>query len=154
MNTLQKIQQYPKDAATGLTLPLRRSLGLQDLDRHRAMIAFELEVLAKKLDKFGWERDRGTPAHDRLMTDWMDALQDYPLAEVQTACKACVIHQPSRMPNEGDVLAKIMDARRLTLSRHRKFDVPPQTISKVTPEEMAHRKAVATEILRGFGAQP
>ena len=131
---------------------MHRFLGSQDLGRHRALVAFELEVLAKKLDKFGWERDRGTLAHDRLMTDWMDALQDYPLSEVQTACKTCVIQQPSRMPNEGDVLAKIMDARRAAVSLLPKQEVP-ETVRDLTSEERAHRRAVATEILRGFGGR-
>ena len=55
----------PTGPRTGLTLPLSRSLGSQDLSRHRAMIALEMEVLAKKFDRFGWERDRGL-AGDRL----------------------------------------------------------------------------------------
>jgi hypothetical protein len=141
--------KYPKDAATGLTLPLSRSLGLQDLDQHRAMIAFELEVLAKKFDKFGWDRDRGTPAHDRLMTDWMDVLQDYPLIEVQAACKACVIRQPSRMPNEGDVLQGIMEARRMAVLRLPRKETP-QNFSKLTPDEMARKRAVAESRIKWF----
>jgi hypothetical protein len=76
------------------------------------MVAVELEVLAKKFDRFGWERDRNTPAHDRLMVDWMDALQDYPLAEIRAACRAAILANPNRMPNEGHVVAMILDARR------------------------------------------
>ena len=75
----------PTDAATGLILPLSKSLGSLDLAKHRAVVAVELEVLAKKLDRFGWERDRNSPAHDRTLIDWMDALQDYPLDEIRAA---------------------------------------------------------------------
>jgi hypothetical protein len=51
-------RNLPMDPRTGLTLPLSRSLASQDLAKHRAMIAVELEVMAKKFDRFGWERDR------------------------------------------------------------------------------------------------
>ena len=76
------------------------------------MVALELEVLAKKMDRFGWDRDRGSAAHDRLLTDWMDALQDYPLQEVQKACKAAVMENPNKIPNEGHIVAQIKKARR------------------------------------------
>ena len=76
------------------------------------MLGVELEVLAKKFDRFGWERDRNSPAHDRLLIDWMDALQDYPLDEIRAACRAAILANPNRMPNEGHVVAMIRDARR------------------------------------------
>ena len=79
--------------------------------KHKAMVGIELEVLAKKFDRFGWERDRGTPAHDRQMTDWMLVLQDYPLDEIQAACRQAVIDNPNKMPNEGHILAQIIKAR-------------------------------------------
>lgn len=44
---------HPTDTATGLILPLSKSLGSQDLAKHRAMVAVELEVMAKKFDRFG-----------------------------------------------------------------------------------------------------
>ena len=111
MNTPAILSNLPTDPKTGLTLPLSKSLASQDLAKHRAMIALELEVLAKKLDRFGWERDRNSPAHDRIVTDWMDALQDFPLAEVRAACAAHVLAKPGKMPNEGHVRAQIRAAR-------------------------------------------
>lgn len=75
------------------------------------MVALELEVMAKKMDRFGWDRDRGSLAHDRLIADWMDTLQDYPLTEVRAACRAWVQDNPRRMPNEGDIRGKILAAR-------------------------------------------
>lgn len=136
----------PRDPATGLILPLSRSLGSQDLAEHRAMIALELEVLAKKLDRFGWERDRGTHAHDRLILDWMDALQDYPLDEIRAACRSAVIDRPSQMPNEGHIIAQIMAARKSVVAAHR--DRLPMTReqpkAKVTKEQ-------AEAILRDAG---
>lgn len=75
------------------------------------MIAVELEVLAKKFDRFGWERDMGTPVGDRQVLDWMDALQDYPLDEIRDACRSAVMANPSKMPNEGHIRAEIVKAR-------------------------------------------
>ena len=116
--------ELPADAA-GVILPLRKSLGSQEFKRHQATVAFELEVLAKKVDRFGWERDRNSPAHDRLVLDWIAALSDYPLSEVQAACRVAIQEAPSKMPNEGRVLNIIRSARK----RQRAFSE-----KKTTPE--------------------
>lgn len=78
-----------------------------------------MEVLAKKFDRFGWDRDRGSAAHDRMVCDWMDALQDYPLDEVRAACRAAVLSNPNRMPNEGHVRAEIINARKRAAAQYR-----------------------------------
>jgi hypothetical protein len=88
-----------------------KSLGSQELSKHRAMVAVELEVMAKKVDRFGWDRDRGTMAHDRIVSDWMDALQDYPLGEVKAACAEWVLSNPRKMPNEGDIVSILHKCR-------------------------------------------
>ena len=103
----------------GLTPLLSTLLGSQDLAKHRAVVAFELEVLAKKFDRFGWERDRGTPTQDRLITDWMDALQDYPIDEIRAACKTAVMENPKHQPNEGHIKAQIIKARGVFLLKNR-----------------------------------
>ena len=135
MTDIPAVQQgLPKDRNTGLTLPLSRSLDSRSLDRHRALLAIELEVLAKKLDRWGWERDRGTASHDRIVTDWMDALQDFPLHEVQAACAAAVRDNPNRMPNEGHILAGIMAIRRDAVRERPKPSAPPEP-KPVTAEQ-------------------
>lgn len=90
------------------------------------MVALELEVLAKKLDRFGWERDRGSAAHDRIVSDWMDALQDYPLGEVKDACREWVTVSPRKMPNEGDILGLIGKARRTAAARFKASNPQPE----------------------------
>ena len=133
-------------ATNGLTLPLSKSLGSQDLAKHRAVVAFELEVLAKKVDRFGWERDRGTPAHDRLLLDWMNALHDYPLIEVQAACRASVLANPNKMPNEGHVVAQIEKARSSFLALQ-----PKPVLAASFPRVVnAAQKARADELVKGF----
>lgn len=111
------------------------------------MVALELEVLAKKFDRFGWERDRNSAAHDRIVTDWMDALQDFPLDEVRAACREAVKADPKNMPNEGHVLAKIMEARRAHVAALPKQEAPTPERPKVSPE-------VANEILARAGFSP
>ena len=69
------------------------------------MVAFELEVMAKKMDRFGWDRDRGSAVQDRIITDWMDALQDYPLDQIKAACREFAKTGSKRPPHEGDILA-------------------------------------------------
>lgn len=135
---------FPKDARTGLTLPLSKSLGLQDLAKHQAMVAVELEVLAKKFDRFGWDRDRNSPAHDRLLMDWIEALQDFPINEVRDACKRAVLDNPGKMPNEGHVRAEIMKARRewLLANPPRKPEPEPER-KPVSPERRAEIMAAA-----------
>lgn len=105
--------------------------------------------MAKKMDRFGWERDRGTAAHDRLMTDWMAALQDYPLPEVQAACRAWVTSNPRRMPNEGDILGKIRAARRESVARFK-------AANPAAPEPAKERvsREAAAQIMAEVGFRP
>jgi len=141
--------RHPTDTLTGLTLPLSRSLGSQEFKQHRATVAFEMEVLAKKVDRFGWDRDRGTAAQDRLIMDWMDALGDYPLSEIQAACNAAVLADPKRMPNEGHVVAHIMAARQRKAAQHKARNPAPQEPARKTVD-----KAEAAKIMAAAGFTP
>ena len=133
-------------AETGLTPLLMKFRDSQALAKHRAMLGLELEVLAKTYDRFGWERDRGTVAHDRIVTNWMDALQDYPLSEVQAACRMAVDEDPNRMPNQGHIKKIIVRERgKLRLSRS---DSPePKRDPPCSPE-------AAAQILAEAGIKP
>lgn len=115
--------------------------------KHRAAVATELEALAKKFDRFGWDRDRGTVAQDRIITDWMDALQDFPIHEIRAACKRCVLDNPNRMPNEGHVRAAILEARREAVARMPRQPEPDRDVQPVTGE-------AAVEILERAGYRP
>lgn len=109
------------------------------MTRHRATVGLELEVLAKKFDRFGWDRDRETLVHDRLMADWMAALQDYPLDEIQAACRAAVLADPKHMPNEGHIVAEIIKAR---WARVAKAPRPKEPEKPVVPFDAADRARV------------
>lgn len=117
--------------------------------KHKAMVALELEVLAKKFDRFGWERDtaKDCPAQARMITDWMDALQDYPLNEVQAACRAAVISNPNKMPNEGHVVAEIMKARKKAVAH-----LPKPPVEQ--PRAKDPDRKSGDEIMREIGFTP
>lgn len=102
-----------------------------------------MEVLAKKFDRFGWERDRGSAAHDRMVCDWMDALQDYPLDEVRAACRAAVLSNPNRMPNEGHVRAEIISARKRSAAHYS----APVAQPVLQPERTDEEKRRAAELV-------
>ena len=109
-------------------------------------MAIELEVMAKKMDRFGWDRDRGSAAHDRLVTDWMDALHDYPLEEIKAACRKWVSDNPRRMPNEGDIRGVILAQRQREIAAAPK-PAPEPKREPVTAE-------AAQEILAKAGFAP
>ena len=109
-----------------------------------------MEVLAYKFDRFGWDRDRGTAVQDRLIGDWMDALQDYPLSEVREACRACVEARPNKMPNEGHIKAEIAARRAVRFPPVLSKRAP---IAKIEERELCRPEVVA-EILRSAGFAP
>ena len=114
------------------------------------MVALELEVMAKKMDRFGWDRDRGSIAHDRAISDWMEGLQDYPLSEVQSACREWVNTNPRKMPNEGDIRGIIMSHRSKRVAR---LPRPDQGLDRqrISAERAAEIVAKAGFAPRRFG---
>lgn len=151
MNQIARQQQPPIDPATGLTLPLSNSLDSQSLDRHRAMIGLELEVISEKMDRFGWDRNRGSATQARILTDWMDALQDYPLSEIREACKRHLIAEPKTIPNEGHIIRHLRAIRREKADRHRARRPEPEPAcgqrERVSPD-------AAAKILEEAGFRP
>lgn len=125
--------------------------------RHQAMVAVELEKLAKKFDRFGWDRDRGSAAQDGMIIDWMDALCDFPLDEIQAACRAAVRDNPNRMPNEGHILQQVMAARKnkaaAFMARPAQREVEEKATQGVSDEDRAARAAFAAQLLKGFGGR-
>lgn len=103
------------------------------------------------MDRFGWERDRSSAAHDRIITDWMDALQDYPLDEIRAACREAVRLRPDDMPNEGHIVAEIMKARAhfVVVNRPAMPRPEPEPERDLPPKERrAEMGAYAQKVLR------
>lgn len=146
-------RELPKDAATGLVLPLTKSLSPQKLESHRARIGFELEVIALEYDRFGWNRDRNSPVQTRLIINWMDALQDFPLPEVQAACRAHVEANPKQMPNWGHIKALIVKARQSDAAKHR-ATLPKQDVARELSPVEVRRANAASLGLRAMQKMP
>jgi hypothetical protein len=140
--------QVPR-LANGLTPLLSGLLDSRALSKHRAMIGFEQEVLAKKVDRFGWDRDAGSAVHDRMVTDWMNALQDFPLVEVQKACIAAISAKPDKMPNEGHVKAQILAARRVSIATQPKPVEQVVTKQRLSDESEAERVSIMASFNTG-----
>lgn len=144
MSNLVPIKKKPEWLATPL---LSKSLGSREFQQHQAMVAFELEVLAKKVDRFGWDRDRGTPANDRQVTDWIEALADFTLPEVKAACKQAILDNPNKCPNEGHVKRIIEKNRAIEAAKFREYE-PPKPRREPTAEEKARVDKLADEFVR------
>ena len=136
-------QSVPR-AENGLTLPLTKYLESSALAMHQASVAMELELLAKKTDQFGWDKDRGTLLHDMMVNDWIDTLQDFPLGEIRAAIAAALDAKIGavadgkniKMPNNREVLFQIKKARDLfLLSKPRVADVEQSKEPPVTKEQ-------------------
>ena len=114
------------------------------------MIALEHEVLAKTVDRFGWDRDKGTPVHDRMVENFIEALSNFPLDEIKAAIKAAVIDRPNHMPNEGHIVGQIQKARAVRVAAYQR-QLPqheePAVKYKTGTEES--RKAFADSLLSG-----
>ena len=79
------------------------------------MVAFELEVVSTKIDRFGWGQ-MSEAMKDRLTLDWMDALDPYGLDEIKTACSVLMGSKPKDATNEHRVKAAIVAGRAKALA--------------------------------------
>jgi hypothetical protein len=113
------------------------------LQKHRALVAFELEVMAQKLRVYGWEQGRNTAARERCVRDWIAALDCFSLPEIQAACLEHIASSPNQMPHEGHIVALIMKSRKRTAGRVIERE-PEREEPRIAPER-------ATEILREAG---
>lgn len=101
-------------------------------------------MVAQKTDRFGWDRNRETPVQDRLIIDWMDALQDFTIEEIRGAIAACLDAKPGRTPNERDVLFQVHKLRARDAIKPYK---PPGNINPPpTEEEKARMNAFLAEV--------
>lgn len=112
---LSDVRGLPVDEA-GIPKPLTQSLSQRDLEQHRAKVGMVCEMLSRKYDRFGWERmDSGMKA--LILTDFMDALQNYPLSEIREAARRCEARDPDRMPKESHIRREIQTARQRKADR-------------------------------------
>ena len=121
------------------------SLSPQELSQHSAWIGVRVQAL---LDPY-WDRRPSDLVLAEIVMDWMDGLSGYSQDEIRDACRAYQ-RGPNRgrKPVPGDILAI------LAADRRAKAPVDRKTIAftpRITAEEMEQRRALASEILGGFG---
>ncbi len=108
--------------------------------QNAALVAFELEVVSAKVDRFGW-KDLSSEMKQRLSDDWTSVLRSYPISEVKRGIGDCLDDNPRRCPNEHDVKSKIMKRRQSAmqrLPRQEQVSVPHSSPdgTRITPERM------------------
>lgn len=126
---------------------LTKSLSPQELDSHRAQVGVRLEVLVRKTDKFGWDR-MDPNVRTILRKDWMDALQDFTLPEIDEACRAAVMANPDRCPNEGHIRGLILKERAAIRASLPK-PAAPEPIIRTTEE----RRAIVARVMASVGGK-
>ena len=130
----------------GLTPLLTKSLPPHELDDHRADVCVVMEMMVRKYDKFGWDQmNKGM--RQMIREDWLDALADYPVAEVRAACRQHTIDMPNKTPNEGHIKAQIIKARAAFLAKVDRPKADTSPVERVSAER-------ADEILREVGFAP
>lgn len=126
---------------------LTKLLPQHELDNHRGQVGLRLEVLVRKTDKFGWDR-MDPNVRTILRKDWMDALQDFTMDEIDAACREAVRANPDKCPNEGHIRQIIVREREAIRAALPKPE-PKQFVATEIPVE--ERRAVVAEILGKVG---
>jgi hypothetical protein len=110
------------------------------------LLAVELEVVSVKVDRFGWGQMNDT-LRKRLRQDWVDALQDFALSEVQDACRVALGGNQKDAVNEEKIKAMVVAdrARRLLA-----IPKPPEPERKIERPDAEARARIAAELLGSF----
>lgn len=119
-----------------MTQLLTLSLKPHELDNHRAEIGVEVEAA---LNNGGyWREPSSQLVKLKMLTKWMDALQNYSIKEIEAAFSQHVMKDPKRKPNEGIIYNIIVANRQRDRSSQPKEQatyIPVE--NKITPEAHA-----------------
>ena len=113
--------------------PVSERLGLEQAAQNRTLLAFELDVVSQKVQRFGWG-DMAKAMKDRLTEDWVSVLGEFPLAEVKRAIGDCLEADPKKCPTEQAVKVAIQKRRAAAMQRVSKPEPPEPKPEKVSPE--------------------
>ena len=127
-----------------------KSLTPQGLQDHRASLIFEVRVaLSAYFQPHEVEEIKAAQ-----LAWWADELQDWTREQVVYGLRQWNRENPRARPTPGDILAILMVTRGKKEAERYKASLPPPPPEPepriLTAEELAHRKAVADDILRGF----
>lgn len=134
-----------------LMKPVKERYDQQQEEQNAALVAFELDVVSQKTQRFGWH-GMDERMKQRLTDDWTDVLRVYPIAEVRRGIADCLAEYPRTCPNEDAVKVKITARRSAAAQRlPRQAVVVEEPRRKLTGEERAARKKFAEGVINGFG---
>ena len=103
-----------------------------------------------KVDRFGWGQMNDT-LRKRLRQDWVDALQDFALAEVQDACKVALGGNPRDAVNEEKIKVLVIADRARRLAAIPKQSLPAPVVDR---PDAAERQRIAAEVLKSVNFTP
>ena len=89
------------------TPELTKSLTPSQYDKHSAEIVASVKACLGNY----WQAPEDRQADALRMADWIAALEDWPIAEIQDALREWVMENPSRRPNFGHISAKLKEKR-------------------------------------------
>lgn len=127
------------------TPQVAQSLSPEQLDAHRAGIAFDVEVI---LDGY-WDRQPPADVKAGILADWADALEDWTQEQVLYGLRKWRNENPNRKPNPGHILGILKELRgrkeveRAALSKPAK---EPEQRPAPTDEERARVAAMVAEL--------
>ena len=120
-------------------------LSPQDRSEFLAWIGVRIEALLEPY----WDKRPSDLVKAEILMDWMDGLKAFTPDEIRMGCRE-YLNGPdrARKPKPGDI-SNLIGAdrrRRLALIKQPEIHAP----IRATPEEIAHRKRVAAEVLAKF----
>lgn len=100
------------------------------------------------LDSY-WSSRPSEAVKAEILSDWMDALENFHPDEIRAACRAYLEGQSrDRKPKTGDLL-KLLVAKRTDIRRS--LPKPPEPPSIVLSVPVEERRKHAEQILKSFG---
>lgn len=130
------------------TPQIARSLSQQELVAHRATIAFEVRTVLSAY----FQPHEAEEVKAAQLAWWCDEMEDWTQEQVVWGLRRWNRDNPRLRPTPGDIVAVLKDARgRKVAAQLPKPEPEPER--EITPEELAHRKAVADEVMAEFKAR-
>lgn len=121
-----------------------QSLSPQECDKHRAWIGCRVEAL---LDPY-WDKRPDEMTKVIILSDWMNAFEDYSPEEIQRACRNWHLgDKKNTKPKTGDIVDAMNFSRKINWKIEPQIFIPPPE-----PEKEAHtpdRKERINELVRG-----
>ena len=125
------------------TPELTRSMTPSDYERHSAQIVASVKACLRNY----WQAPSDAALAALEMTDWLSALEDWPVADVQDALRRWVLDHPNKRPNFGHISAALKAQR----GKEWATSLPPSPPTEPTPRISKER---AAEILSEAGFRP